>query len=231
MWKSLGLEIARDDSLHGGYVARGGIGVELSEVEAELAEGQTPRKLPFVIGSASGTRGLGFAAGVDTSVVDAIDGDPRTSWLVGDFGTSASNPFVAFQFAEAVDDREHDDRRRLVTNPRPAARPSAASAGCPPVLPGPMMPPAAAPSRTHGRSGVRVSWVAGVSDERHPSPWRCGSWPRERSVNELAGRRQSPRSDIVETFHQLSTPELASLARKLRGLSLPRPGWKWPSTG
>jgi hypothetical protein len=35
-WASLGIEIERDDTLPGGYVARGGLGVELSEIEAEL---------------------------------------------------------------------------------------------------------------------------------------------------------------------------------------------------
>lgn len=102
-WKSLGIEIERDDTLPGGYVGRGGLGVELSEIEAELKAGgsSSGRKLQFVIASGSGgVRGSGGEA--DLSAGNAIDGDLKTSWSVGDFGTSSSNPFGAFQFAEPV---------------------------------------------------------------------------------------------------------------------------------
>lgn len=90
-WRTLGIEIARDDTLPGGYVARGGLGVELSEIDAEIgAVSSSPaRKISFVVAS-------------DPSAINAIDGDARTSWTVGDFGVSSSNPFGAFQFAEPV---------------------------------------------------------------------------------------------------------------------------------
>jgi len=221
VWKSLGLEIARDDSLPGGYVARGGIGVELSEVEAELAEGQTPRKLPFVIGSASGTRGLGFAAGVDTSVVDAIDGDPRTSWLVGDFGTSASNPFVAFQFAEPVVTTDnttilirlrHESTTRRATLGRFRLALSA----------GPAWPDDAARGGTVEESvidpateyrGLPESLVNVIASSGDLLKTGSGS-TRQRA----AGVTPFTAQDIVETFHQLSTPELATLAAEVARL-------------
>jgi hypothetical protein len=105
-WRSLGIEIVRDDTLPGGYVARGGLGVELSEIEAELRpDGAAPaRKLRFIVASsAGGETGIGLGgADSDLSAVNAIDGDLRTSWSVGDFGVSSSNPFGAFQFAESV---------------------------------------------------------------------------------------------------------------------------------
>jgi hypothetical protein len=90
-WRTLGIEVVRDDTLPGGYVARGGLGVELSEIEAQLSA--SPSAIRFVVASAA-TGGL--------AAVSAIDGDRKTSWSVGDFGTSSSNPFGAFQFAEPV---------------------------------------------------------------------------------------------------------------------------------
>src|SRR5262249_40282764 len=62
------------------------------------------RKLRFVIGSGmGGGTGAGIAnAQGDLSAVNAIDGDLKTAWSVGDFGTSSSNPFGAFQFAEPI---------------------------------------------------------------------------------------------------------------------------------
>ncbi len=92
-WRSLGIEVARDDTLPGAFVARGGIGAEVSEIEATVGG----RRLPFVIAASAGVFG-----NVDLAPVNAIDGDLKTSWSFGDFGTSASNPFAAFQFAEPV---------------------------------------------------------------------------------------------------------------------------------
>ena len=100
-WRSLGLEIVRDDTLPGGYVARGGIGVELSEIEAALAvsgSSRTEQNIPFVVAATTGGRG----GDADLTPVNAIDGDPRTSWTVSDFGVSSSNPFAAFQFARPI---------------------------------------------------------------------------------------------------------------------------------
>ena len=101
-WRSLGIELERDDSLPGGFVARGGLGVELTELEAEVAgENARPaRKLPFVLG-ATVTGGQG-GVGMDLGPVNAIDADLKTAWSVGDFGTSTSNPFAAVHFAEPV---------------------------------------------------------------------------------------------------------------------------------
>ena len=106
VWRSLGLEIDRDDTLPGGYVARGGIGVELSEIEAEYqaSSGGPARRVGFVVAAGSGgARGFAGPADGDLSPIGAIDGDPSTSWSVSDFGTSSSNPFAAFQFAEPVE--------------------------------------------------------------------------------------------------------------------------------
>jgi len=94
-WRSLGIEIARDDTLPGGYVARGGIGAEISEIEASMGG----RRLPFVVAAAAGS-GRGFDA--DVTAVNAIDGDVKTTWSFGDFGVSASNPFAAFQFDRPI---------------------------------------------------------------------------------------------------------------------------------
>lgn len=100
-WQSLGIEVERDDSLPGGFVARGGLGVELTELEADLSADARPgRKLPFVLGAAV-AGGQGNIA-LDLGPVNAIDGDLSTAWSVGDFGTSTSNPFAAFHFAEPV---------------------------------------------------------------------------------------------------------------------------------
>ena len=99
-WRSVGIEVARDDSLPGGYVARGGIGAEVSEIEATM----NGRKLPFVIAAAAGGRG----SDVDLGPVSAIDGDLHTAWSFGDFGTSASNPFAAFQFDHDVTTAQND---------------------------------------------------------------------------------------------------------------------------
>jgi Protein of unknown function (DUF1553)/Protein of unknown function (DUF1549)/Planctomycete cytochrome C len=101
-WRSLGLEIARDDTLPGGYVARGGIGAEISEIDASLigsGSSRTERRLSFVVAAAAGS-GRGFDA--DVTAVNAIDGDLETTWSFGDFGVSASNPFAAFQFDRPI---------------------------------------------------------------------------------------------------------------------------------
>jgi hypothetical protein len=92
-WRSLGIEVARDDALPGAFVARGGIGAEVSEIEATIDR----RRLPFAIAASAGVFG-----NVDMSPTSAIDGDLKTAWSFGDFGTSASNPFAAFQFAEPI---------------------------------------------------------------------------------------------------------------------------------
>jgi hypothetical protein len=92
-WRSLGIEVARDDTLPGAFVARGGIGAEVSEIEATV----DGRRLPFAIAASAGVLG-----NVEMSPARAIDGDLKTAWSFGDFGTSASNPFAAFQFAETV---------------------------------------------------------------------------------------------------------------------------------
>jgi hypothetical protein len=99
-WRSLGIEVARDDTLPGGYVARGGIGAEVSEIEATM--NGTP--LPLVIAAGPGGRGND----VELGPVNAIDGDLTTAWSFGDFGTSASNPFAAFQFDHAVTTSPND---------------------------------------------------------------------------------------------------------------------------
>ena len=92
-WRSLGIEVARDDTLPGAFVARGGIGAEVSEIEATVGG----RRLPFAIAASAGAFG-----NIEMSPASAIDGDLKTAWSFGDFGTSASNPFAAFQFAEPV---------------------------------------------------------------------------------------------------------------------------------
>lgn len=92
-WRSLGIEVARDDTLPGAFVARGGIGAEVSEIEATVGG----RRLPFAVAASAGAFG-----NVEMSPTSAIDGDLKTAWSFGDFGTSASNPFAAFQFAEPV---------------------------------------------------------------------------------------------------------------------------------
>jgi len=92
-WRSLGIEVARDDTLPGAFVARGGIGAEVSEIEATVGG----RRLPFVIAASAGVFG-----NVEMSPASAIDGDLKTAWSFGDFGTSASNPFAAFQLAEPL---------------------------------------------------------------------------------------------------------------------------------
>jgi hypothetical protein len=92
-WRSLGIEVARDDTLPGAFVARGGIGAEVSEIEATVGG----RRVPFAIAASAGAIG-----NVEMSPASAIDGDLKTAWSFGDFGTSASNPFAAFQFAEPV---------------------------------------------------------------------------------------------------------------------------------
>jgi Protein of unknown function (DUF1553)/Protein of unknown function (DUF1549)/Planctomycete cytochrome C len=102
-WRSLGIEIARDDTLPGGYVARGGIGAEVSEIEATIGG----RRLPFVVAAAEGS-GRGFGPGAELSAVNAIDGDLKTAWSLGDFGVSASNPFAAFQFDHAITTSPND---------------------------------------------------------------------------------------------------------------------------
>jgi hypothetical protein len=98
-WRSLGLEVARDDTLPGGYVARGGIGAEVSEVEASVVSGgsRAERRVPFAVAAAAGAFGA-----LDLTPSSAIDGDLKTAWSFGDFGVSSSNPFAAFQFAEPI---------------------------------------------------------------------------------------------------------------------------------
>ncbi|HUK32457.1 MAG TPA: DUF1553 domain-containing protein, partial [Vicinamibacterales bacterium] len=106
-WRSLGIEVARDDTLPGGYVARGGIGAEVSEIDASLvASGvsRAERRIPFVIAAGPGGRG----ADVDFGPVNAIDGNLNTAWSFGDFGTSASNPFASFQFAHPITTSPND---------------------------------------------------------------------------------------------------------------------------
>ena len=92
-WRSLGIEVARDDTLPGAFVARGGIGAELSEIEADV----DGRRLSFAIAASAGAFG-----NVEMSPANAIDGDLKTAWSFGDFGTSASNPFAAFQLAQPL---------------------------------------------------------------------------------------------------------------------------------
>ena len=92
-WRSLGIEVARDDTLPGAFVARGGIGAELSEIEADV----DGRRLSFAIAASAGAFG-----NVEMSPANAIDGDLKTAWSFGDFGTSSSNPFAAFQLAQPL---------------------------------------------------------------------------------------------------------------------------------
>ena len=84
-------------------MARGGLGVELTELEAEVPAMARGRPGSCRLSLARDRDGRSGSVGLDLGPVNAIDGDLKTAWSVGDFGTSTSNPFAAFQFAEPVD--------------------------------------------------------------------------------------------------------------------------------
>jgi len=222
VWRSLGVEIARDDTLPGGYVARGGLGVELSEVEASLSQPGAPtRKLTFSVGAASGTRFLSGA--IDTSVAAAIDGDPKTSWLVGDFGTSASNPFVALQLSEPVVTSEtavivlafrHESATRRATLGRFRVALSA----------GPAWPDDASQGGTVEDSvvnpdseyrGLPQSLVRTIASPGQPLP---DAERRAASGRQRRGGSSEETGDIVDAFFQLSAPDLIPLSAALARL-------------
>jgi hypothetical protein len=223
VWRSLGLEIARDDSLPGGYVARGGLGVELSEVEASVSEGGgAPRQVKFSTGVASGSRNAPGAS-VDETVVAAIDGDVKTSWLVGDFGTSASNPFVALQFAEPVTTTEssslvvvfrHESTTRRATLGRFRLALSA----------GPAWPDDAARGGTVEDVAVNPdSEYRGLPESLVRAITAPAQMPPAPDTARRPGGRQQrgtpvDESDLVETFFQLTVPELAPLRAEIARL-------------
>jgi Protein of unknown function (DUF1553)/Protein of unknown function (DUF1549)/Planctomycete cytochrome C len=103
-WKSIGLEMERDDSNPGVDIARGGLGVGLTEVEAEVFSGNTKsaKKLHFALACAGGSLSGYKNPTVDFSPVAAIDGNPATTWDVRGSGVSVMNPFASFQLAEPL---------------------------------------------------------------------------------------------------------------------------------
>jgi hypothetical protein len=225
-WRSLGLEIARDDSLPGGYIARGGLGLELSEVEAELVQGAgKTRKVTFSIGSASGARG--FQDEADASVIDAIDGDPKTAWAIGDFGTSASNPFLALQFSTPVSTTadstlvirlRHESQTRKATLGRFRVALSAGPAWPDdPARGGTVEEVAADPASEYlglPQSVVRALTTPAGDIEAPQNPGR-GSRPPAAVTADSARDRVTP-------YFQMSTPALAPLVAEVARLTSAR---------
>jgi len=215
VWRSLGLEIARDDSLPGGYVARGGLGVELSEVEASVVQGAgAPRKLTFSTGIASGTRNA-LGGSVDETVIAAIDGDAKTSWLVGDFGTSASNPFVAFQFTEPVTTSE-DSALVVVFRQESTTRRATLGRFRLALSAGPAWPDDAARGGTVEDVTVdQETEYRGLPESLMRAITSPGQPAAEDAPRGGGGRQQRgtpvAEGDLVEIFYQLTNPELASL--------------------
>ncbi len=214
VWRSLGIEMARDDTLPGGFVARGGLGVELSEVEASVVQGA--RRAAEVASSRPAwpaePQRAGRIGGRDGE--RRIDGDAKTSWIVGDFGTSASNPFVAFQFAEPVTTSEDSVLVVVFRQESGTRRATIGRFGwrSRPDPRGRTMRPGRHSRRRHGRSGDRVPRVAGVADARHHLP---GQPAAEDAPRGGGGRQQRGTaggwSGHGRDFYQLTNPELASL--------------------
>ena len=221
VWRSLGLEIARDDSLPGGYVARGGLGAELSEVEVSVSQGSgAARKVSFVSGVASGTRNALGGSG-DESVVAAFDGNPKTSWLVGDFGTSASNPFVALQFAEPVTTTE-DSALVIVLRHESATRRATLGRFRLALSAGPAWPDDAARGGTVEDVAVDpASEYRGLPESLVRAITSPGA-PAGEAAGRAGGRQQraaaAEPTDLVEAFYQLSDPQLAPLRAEVARL-------------
>jgi hypothetical protein len=191
-WRTLGIEIARDDTLPGGYVARGGLGVELSEIEAE-----------FSAAASAGARKISFVIASDPTGISAIDGDATTSWSVGDFGVSSSNPFGAFQFAEPVTTTADSTlviRLRQLSETRRSTLGRfrlALSAG--PAFPDDPLP-------------------GGTVEDTTLDPAKEYLGLPERLTRALATGAQAQ----IQTFFEQSSPELATLAAEVARLTVAR---------
>ena len=182
-------------------MARGGIGAEVSEIEATVGG----RRLPFVIAASAGVSGS-----VEMSPASAIDGDLKTAWSFGDFGTSASNPFAAFQLAEPLTTtsdttivirvrqlspvrRATLGRFRLALSAGPAWADDA-------IAGGPVEDNAIDESKEYRGLPARLMQARAVP-EGAPEPAAA------------PGRRAAPPdAQSVQTYFQLSSPDLAPLA-------------------
>ncbi|MEP7304989.1 MAG: DUF1553 domain-containing protein [Acidobacteriota bacterium] len=199
-WQSLGIELERDDSLPGGFVARGGLGSELSELEAEMpADGGRPaRKLTFAIGAM--VAGNAQSGGVDLGPVNAIDGDLKTTWNVSDFGTSTANPFAAFHFSEPV---VTTATSTLVIRLRQLSDTRRATLGRFRL------------ALSHGSAWPDDGGRAALADDGTQNPDVKEYWGLPDRVARLlatpVSQRVAPVAVAAQTFFQADTPELAVL--------------------
>jgi hypothetical protein len=194
-WRSLGIEVGRDDTLPGGYVARGGIGAEVSEIEASLmasAVSRTAQKLRFVIAATPGGRG----SDVDFGPVNAIDGDLKTAWSFGDFGTSSSNPFASFQFDHPVTTSRDDS---IVIRIVQASSVRRATLGRFRL------------ALSHGVAWADDALSGGTVEDVSVDPSKEYLGLPDRLVKAFT----TPDARRLETFFQISTPELAPLAAEV----------------
>ena len=94
-WASLGVDIQQDEGLPGNRVARGADRFVLTEVEADLQDGDRVEKLRFTLANSTE-----FGEPVDHTAMHAIDGDEQTGWAVS-FGEHR-NPFIAIRLANKI---------------------------------------------------------------------------------------------------------------------------------
>ncbi len=100
-WMALGIEVVQDESLPGDRFSRGADRFVMTEVEAELSQGQLSKvrrpgqKLNFILATTDK-----FGEQIENHAMAAIDGNQKTGWGVS-FG-DGRNAFIALRFTQKL---------------------------------------------------------------------------------------------------------------------------------
>jgi hypothetical protein len=211
-WGQLGLEVVQDESLPGARYARGADRFLLTDVEADLVEGNQDRqRLPFTMAT------VNDAPPVLSSINDpgmpplaAIDGNANTAWGIR-FG-EARNPFLALRFADRVQTsadstivvtlrHESDLRRAVIGRFRLAL--AADPFAWPPVG------DAGRRARSRDPSG-RTTWASGLPEDVM------------KALRRPAEDRDEGERNALRDYLIFSSPQLAPLYRDVQLLETAR---------